>query len=101
MSQDLVGHGEYRNHQSPEPQLPISKAQPEPSETTCDHLPTDPITPQNPVLTSPEPPPRPPPAPPRPANAANGVIIDVIRVDQCSSAAKDRVSELLHHPPKE
>jgi hypothetical protein len=83
------------------PNEPISEAQPEPNETTCDPLPTDPIPPQQPVRTSPESPPGPPPAPPHPANAANGVIMGFIRVDQRSSAAQDRVSELLHHPAKE
>jgi hypothetical protein len=35
------------------PNEPISQAQPEPNETTCDPLPTDPIPAQNPVITLP------------------------------------------------
>jgi hypothetical protein len=76
------------------PNEPILDAEPEANETPCDPLPTDPIPPQDPILKQ-------PPAPPCPANASNGVIIDVIRVDQCSSAAQDRLSELLHHPANE
>jgi hypothetical protein len=55
------------------PNGPISDAQPEPNETTCDSSPTDPIPPQNPVLTSPEPPPGPPPAPPGPPAPVPGI----------------------------
>ena len=39
------------------PNEPISDAQPEPIETTCDSLPADPIQPQDPVLTPPSAPP--------------------------------------------
>ena len=44
------------------PNEPISDSQPEPNETACDPLPTDPIPPQDPVLTPPPPTPAGPPA---------------------------------------
>jgi hypothetical protein len=60
------------------PNEPISDSQPEPNETACDPLPTDPIPPQDPVLTPPPAPPGPPTQ--EPGNTADGAIMSVAQV---------------------
>jgi hypothetical protein len=55
------------------PNEPISEAQPEPNETTCDPSPTDPIPPRDPVVTLPQRPGLPAQEPGKPPHGENHV----------------------------
>ena len=72
------------------PNKPILEAEPEANETPCDPLPTDPIPPQDPVLTPPPAPPGPPAQ--EPGNTADGAIMSVAQVPRypVPSARKPR-----------